>query len=181
MKNLGSAKYYALAFYPFIEERFEEIIDKMKGISALLISEGNIAKFLNHPAFSYAKKMEVASNIFKSYADSQIDRLLFVLIRKQKIVILSSILDELKKLHAKYQGIEAVTISSSQELSDEDKKSLLSKISTSVNKKVFAEYIIDKKLISGLIIKVGDRKIDYSLKGKLKGLKEMVANIHLAQ
>ena len=175
MKSLSLAKCYALAYYPFIEQQFDEMVIRLEMICSLLSQDKGLSVFVNHPGFTYEKKTETLKNILSDNSDKEIERLLALLVKKRKILILAEILEELKNLHARNQDIERVIIKSSDELSEDEKKNLIFKISTSINKKVFAEYIIDKKLISGLVIKVADRKIDYSLRGKLNGLKELLA------
>lgn len=67
---------------------------------------------------------------------------------------------------------EKVVVFSSIKLSDFEKKLIKSKFSTISFQK--AEYRIDENLIAGIIITVGSRVIDLSLKGSLTNLKHII-------
>ena len=81
------------------------------------------------------------------------------------------IFDELYKEEAKRS--KAVIISA-VELDDEAKRKLLDKLRSISGHTVEAEYRIDRSLIGGLIVEMDGRRIDGSLKKRLKEIKEVM-------
>ena len=70
------------------------------------------------------------------------------------------------------EGIGSASVASAVELSAEQKKKVESKLlSTTKYKKINVEYKVDPGLIGGLVIKVGDKMVDSSIKTALKSLK----------
>jgi F-type H+-transporting ATPase subunit delta len=53
---------------------------------------------------------------------------------------------------------------------------LANTLEASTGKKVHLNYTTDKNILGGMVITIGDRKIDYSLRTKLNGLRRVLAS-----
>lgn len=68
---------------------------------------------------------------------------------------------------------QKVIITSSYDLTKSDKSFILANIPFLFRKTDF-EYRLDRKLLGGIIIKIGSKLIDLSLKGKIANLKQKI-------
>jgi F-type H+-transporting ATPase subunit delta len=62
------------------------------------------------------------------------------------------------------------------EISEALQQKLAVALEASTGKKVRLNYTTDKDILGGMIISIGDRKIDYSLRTKLDGLRRVLAS-----
>jgi F-type H+-transporting ATPase subunit delta len=72
-------------------------------------------------------------------------------------------------------GILAVNVASRLALSVKEKTALRNKLEDQLNKKVTLDFLIDKKITGGIIIKYEDKTIDGSVEGMLSAFLESVA------
>ena len=62
-------------------------------------------------------------------------------------------------------------ITSAEELNDEQRKNIKEQLKNTLGEKLSLKFIIDKKIIGGLVVKVGSKMIDTSLANKINKLK----------
>ncbi len=121
----------------------------------------------------YAQALfELVYNKDKKEIDMVLNNFIDFLIKKNHLVKIDKIIKEFNKIWDKNNGIVNATIITAQELDQKTEQSLqnyIKKISAAQRLKL--KKIINKDLISGVIIKYGDRILDESLKTKLDNLK----------
>ena len=72
-----------------------------------------------------------------------------------------------------YKKIGIAYVSSAVELSDKQREAVLNKLLTTTSYKEFQmHYSIDESLIGGMVIRIGDRVVDSSVKTKLDQMSE---------
>ena len=62
-------------------------------------------------------------------------------------------------------------ITSAEELNDEQRKNIKEQLKSTLGKKLSLNFIVDKKIIGGLVVKIGSKMIDTSLANKINKLK----------
>ena len=71
-----------------------------------------------------------------------------------------------------YKKIETATVTTSVQIDDQTRNEILSYISKHGNKNIELTEIIDKNIIGGTIIKMGDKQLDTSISRTIKELKQ---------
>ncbi|OGS18649.1 MAG: ATP synthase F1 subunit delta [Elusimicrobia bacterium RIFOXYA2_FULL_40_6] len=174
MKDIFVSKYYARAFYPVLEKKLPNTLDVFDAIVGVLETNPDVNKFLEHPLFSIEEKKQLLFKSFKTRLLPDMEECLTVLIKKGKISLLRDILEELKKLQQGKENVQEISVESSWELSEKEKKDLEAKLKSFTGRKVIVQYDLNEELIGGLVVKIDDQVIDNSLKAKLNGLKELI-------
>ena len=90
--------------------------------------------------------------------------------RRERLIteIAQSFIDQLKEL----RGIFPISITSAIPLDLKTKEVIVSKISSSIKGKLEVEELIDKNLVGGFIVRMGDKQIDASVASQLNRLKQ---------
>ena len=83
---------------------------------------------------------------------------------------LFSIVSEFKKINMQKRGDILADVISAENLSDDQKKGINTKLKSILGEKLLLNFNVDKKIIGGLIVKVGSKMIDSSLKSKFNKL-----------
>ena len=78
---------------------------------------------------------------------------------------------EFERLVAREQGRLEVELTTAIELSDKDAKTIVGQIEKASGKKVEATRKVDPELIGGLVLQVGTRMVDASVRGRLERLR----------
>ena len=86
-----------------------------------------------------------------------------------------SILEEFEKLCDLVDGVERAIVRTAYPVKKEHRQKLQDKIERMTGKRVSLEYRLDPGIIGGIVIDVGDRRIDNSVQTRLTQLEEAVS------
>ena len=170
-KQLKIASRYALALCSLGNSN--ELLTELHSVSEILKTSNDLNSFLLNPIISVSDKKEVLEKVFCDYSQN-LKNSLFVLVEKNRFSYFESIVEEFKHLLDEKNNVKQVEIISAVELLDDEKNNLIDKLNRKLNCSVRASYSIDESILAGLVIKIGDKVIDNSLKTKFAGLKRQL-------
>jgi len=167
---------YALAFMNLAQQ--QDLYDKFDSDLDLVKQTVNANKdlkdFFEHPLIQANDKKEVVETIFKEHVSVYTMNLIKLLIDKNRIFILAILADHYKALLNKKRNISTAQIITAIEIDEETKNRVKEKLQSVFNKTIEIETHIDKKIIAGMIVKIGDKIIDGSIKTKFENMKKQV-------
>ena len=168
---------YALALFELADENSEvENIEK-KIISLLEICQKNpeFHFFLKNPTYQIDLQKKIITEISDLMNFSKtLKNFLQLIIFKRRIYFLDKILEKFIKLSSKKKGNIDAILTSSKDLTNDDKNSISDQISKAIKSNINFSYKTDKSLISGVKIQVGSLMIDNSVSNKLKRIKQLI-------
>ncbi|KOA18356.1 ATP synthase subunit delta, sodium ion specific [Clostridium homopropionicum DSM 5847] len=169
---------YALALYQIGEKngKIEEYITDLEEIVNLIKTNEELSKVIHHPQITTSRKKKIFTEIFQDKVDESLLNFLLILIQKDRIEYLEEKLNEIKKIHLEKQNIIKVISKTVIPLTENERTDLIEKLETKYKKKVLLEEQIDKSLIGGVYIRVGDEVIDGTIKAKFDEIKKRVIN-----
>lgn len=170
------AQRYARAIYSFAEEKNKviEAYDLLKFTTKTYEREESLRIFLESPLITLEEKKDLVAKILINYQeeDEEIENIIFYLIEKGRISFLRKILNEFLKIHYKKMKIVDVKGIFTRRLTDEEYQTLKANLEKRTGKEVNLDIIIDKKILGGGILKIGNQVIDGSLRKDLNILKQ---------
>lgn len=181
MAKLVKAAYGDALFELAVEEnKADVLLEEAQAILKVFSENGELVKFLNHPKIETTKKQEVIENIFKQFVSGDMIGFLTLVVSKGRYNdipdILSYFIDKVKE----YKHIGVAYVTSASELSDRQKEEVEAKLLKTTGYKSFdMNYLVDKELIGGMVIRIGDRVVDSSIKTKLSELTKELLKIQL--
>ncbi|MCR3758385.1 F0F1 ATP synthase subunit delta [Clostridium felsineum] len=167
---------YALALYEVGEERqkLEEYINDFNDIVGLLKTNQDVIQVVNHPQVSTSEKKKIFMEIFKGKIDEKLLNFLLLLIEKKRIHDAEGILSQLNIISLEKHNKVIADVKTVIPLTEVEKTTLTSKLSAKYNKTVILKEIIDKSIIGGVYVRVGDDVIDGTVKFKLDSMKKLM-------
>ncbi|SHE67622.1 F0F1 ATP synthase subunit delta [Clostridium fallax] len=167
---------YALALYQAAEEKgkVEEYLQDLREICDLIDNNKDFYEVIKHPQISTKKKKKTFVEIFKGKIDDELLSFLIILIEKDRILYLREKLDQMEKIHLDRNNTLVANIKSVIPLTDEELSKLKSKLEAKYDKKIILEQEIDKSIIGGLYVRVGNDVIDGTIKSKLDEMKALM-------
>ncbi|MDH5367378.1 MAG: ATP synthase F1 subunit delta [Cyclobacteriaceae bacterium] len=174
MSDFRAASRYAKSLLELADEKgvLEEVQKDMLLLSSVCKTNRDFSLMLINPIVKHRKKREILEAIFKGKVNKVTISIFDIITRKNREAILPSIATEFNKQYNIKKGIEVAKVITTVPLDAKLKKefeNIVSKISKS--KTVQLEEVVDKNIIGGFVLKLGDRQIDDSIKTKLNELK----------
>jgi F-type H+-transporting ATPase subunit delta len=175
------ARKYASALF-FSSKRIqqvERISADLETVYDLLKKLPRLKSFLESPQILEKEKEELIAASFKGRISEALYSFLLLVLSKHRIPYLLPMAEEFKRLVKEDQGIMSARLISARQMESslhEQIKVELEKIS---GKRVELETQIDPNLMGGMIIILGDRIIDRSIRYQLSQLKEQMSAIRV--
>ena len=172
MYEADIAKRYAEAVYGVAKEKdkVKEIYDMLNSLMELYINDSEFRNFMLHPLIENSEKKDFLGKIFTD-ADDITMNIIDYLVDKDRIEIIRYIVSEYLKLYyLENNEVEVIGIFS-KELSEEQFDLLKSKLEKKVGKKIILKIEVNKDIIGGGIVKMGDQIIDGSIKRQIENIK----------
>ena len=169
-------KRYALALYQVGEEKnkVEEYLTDLREICDLIYNNKDFYEVIKHPQISTKKKKETFISIFKSRIDEQLLSFLLILIEKDRILFLREKLNEMEKIHREKNNTLLALVKTAVPLLDTEMAELKKKLEDKYNKKIIITAEVDKSLLGGVYVRVGNDVIDGSVKSRLEEMKDLM-------
>jgi F-type H+-transporting ATPase subunit delta len=173
----GSAKRYAQAVFEIArdEGRFSEWLSNLMEMVAAL-EDTNLFPLLSNPKVSLLQKKEVLREAFRDI-DPKALNLLYLLTSRNQVELLKEIKAECERLVDEYCGRERAEVITALPLSKRGQKEIIERLSGLREKEIRAEFRIDPDVLGGMVIKVGDKLIDGSVKEKLIRLRKEIVEV----
>ncbi len=165
---------YASALYDLAAEK--KIVDLVLEDLAFLqkcTQENKDLKLLaKSPLITSSDKLNIFEKILsKRKTDNLTNTFLKVISRNKRFAKLSSIISQFMNINSQKRGDVLADVTSADELSDNQKNGIRDQLKQTLGKKLSLNFNVDKKIIGGLIVKVGSKMVDSSLVTKINKLK----------
>jgi len=182
-QNSKAAKRYAKALlsYAIEQKELETVAEEMKLIAATCATSPDLVTLLKSPVVKSKKKRKILAEIFVGKIGTTTLNFLKLVTRKKREDQLPEIANAFQRVYREHQGIVTAEIATAVPLNDEGRKKALA-IITHLYDNVELTEKVDKTMIGGFIIRVGDKQYDESVSRKLNSLRrEFSRNPYISQ
>ncbi|MEQ8423371.1 MAG: ATP synthase F1 subunit delta [Cyclobacteriaceae bacterium] len=174
MSDYRAASRYVRSLLGLSQEQgaLEEVHKDMQLIARVCDESFDLVTLLRSPIIKHDKKKAILEEIFKGKVHNLTMAIIDIVTRKNREALLPSIAREFHNAYNDFKGIQKASITTTFELDKELRKEIGEIVKKLGDKKnIELEEKVDKDLIGGFILNVGDKQIDASLSNKLKALK----------
>ena len=168
------ARPYAAALYDLAqgEKSVDAVEAGLVSIARLAGESADFERFLRSPVISAdANAQAVDSILGKSRVHPTVANFVKVVARNGRLFALPTIIKSFRALAAEGRGEVAAEVTSASPLTKSQLADLARTLKGQIGKTVTLNEHVDPSLIGGLVVKVGSRMIDSSLKTKLTAMK----------
>lgn len=158
------------------EEEFLILSRQLLDFQNLLSTQKDLKKILASAFLPTSKKIEIAKEVLANVSlEAKASRFILLLVEKNRLELLPSILEFLPILWNEEKGISTFEVSSVVPLTDIQKRRLEEELESLEKNPVSLNYKINPSLIGGLSIRKGNIIYDVSIQGNLLRLKEIIS------
>jgi F-type H+-transporting ATPase subunit delta len=170
----GVAGRYASALFELANEqnRLDEVDADLGKFRTLLDKSGDLKRLVKSPAFA-AEEQQRALGAVMDWASigATTGNFLKVVARNRRLFAAEDMIDTFRGLLARHRGEVAAEVQSAVALTDAQLAALKAKLKSTFGKDVRLDAKVDPSLLGGLVVKIGSRMFDSSLRTKLGNLK----------
>lgn len=170
----GIAERYAGSLYELAVQ--SSAVDKVEAdlsrFEALLSESDDLARMIKSPVFSAEEQFKAIVAIAdKSGISGLVGNFLRVVAQNRRLFAVPSMIKAFRAIAAEARGEVSADVTSAHPLSAAQQDELKATLKGVTGKDVAINAIVDPSLLGGLVVKVGSRQIDTSLRTKLNSLK----------
>jgi F-type H+-transporting ATPase subunit delta len=177
----GIAGRYATALFMLAkEERQLKVLQKdLEKLSELMSKSADFRNLIGSPIYKREEQVRAVSEVAKKIKLQQsTEKLLKLMVKKGRVSIMPRLLSDIGTLLENERDEIGFEVVSAERLSKEQSDKLEKTISQVIDKKAKISARIDKSLIGGMIVKIGSRMIDTTIKSKLVKLKNIMKEVN---
>lgn len=178
MAELVSKTYSEALFEVALEEdKIDLFLDEINFVADSLKEFPEFQELIKSPTITKGEKKDIVKEVYGGKLSQEMLNFLMIIIDKSRAGFIEGMRDVFVDKVNDHKGIvEAVAITAVP-LSDEDKNKLVAKLEQVTGKTVKLSNEIDKSILGGVMVKIGDKVIDGTLKGKLDNIKDELSQI----
>lgn len=176
----GMAGRYATALFELAIEskKLKAVEADLKSFKSMLDSSDDLKRLVRSPVFSSDQQQDAIAAIAKKAKLSGITANFLALIaRNRRLFAVDDMIRAFNALTAAHRGEVTADVTSATKLSAEQTKALKASLKSALGQDVQLTASVDPALIGGLVVKVGSRMIDTSLRTKLDNLQYAVKEV----
>ena len=177
MLNIQLATKYSRAIFELAQEE-NKLDDYAKDLSQVqedVFSLPEAVKFFQNPLIPQQAKKDLLAKAFDKEISPDVFNFLMLLVDKNRIGIFNEIYEIFNGLKNQAQGILVADVITAFPLTKTQETQLNKKLASVTGKKIQIRKHEDKSILGGVIVTIGDKRIDGSAAGRLRALKGTLA------
>lgn len=169
----GLAERYAAALFELADERrtLDEVAADLRQLQAMLQASGDFLRLIRSPVLSRSEQAKAIGALAERAGLSSLVRnFLGVIAGNRRLFAIPAIIEAFLHKLATRRGEVNAQVTAAQRLSEAQLAALNEQLRRSIGSRVAVDVHVDPGLIGGMIVRVGSRMVDGSVKGKLQRL-----------
>ena len=173
MQEITVARNYAEALFELAlaDGDPESYRDALSRFAAIAEEEADFRLFLETPLLEPSVKKRVIGEVFKGRIPDRLLHFLYIVIDKRRARVLPGIAHEFASLVDEHYGRLLVEITTAAEPDEKLRTDLRERLGSLLEREVIPRYRVNPRIIGGIIVRVGDRIMDGSVRHRLQMLR----------
>ena len=143
-------------------------------MAASLAGDQQALDVLANPAIPIEQRTTALDQMLGDRTSEGARNLIRLLLRRGRIEDVSRVAAEFRRLDDERQGITHATATSATELTPDEVRQLTERLEQSTGGRIALDVEVDPSLLGGIVVRVGDRLIDGSVRGRLERLRNQL-------
>ena len=181
MAKLVSKTYGEALFELATEEHIlEDMTQEVTAVKDVFAQNPELVKLLNHPKIGKEEKLQVVENVFKGRISDYLVGFLLLVVQKDRYQELPGIFTYFLEQVKRINKIGVAEVTSAVPLSDAQREQVQKRLLETTDFESFEmQFQVDPSLIGGMVIRVGDRVVDSSIRTRLDTMAKELSAVQL--
>jgi F-type H+-transporting ATPase subunit delta len=170
----GVSGRYATALFDLArdENSIDAVLVDLDQFNSMLEQSTDLQRLVRSPVFSAEIQLSALTAILNQAEITGIcANFLKVLTANRRLFVVADVIRAFRALVARYKGEASADVTVAEALNDKNLDALKSALKSVTGKDVTLNVKVDPAIIAGLVVKLGSRMIDSSLRTKLNSIK----------
>ena len=167
----GLATRYATALFELAveEKNLDAVASDLASLQEMLLDSDALQRLVKSPVLSREEQVRaMAAILSQGKAADLTSHFVGLLAERRRLFVLSAVIDRFNQMLAAHRGEISAQVISAQTLSDKRLDAIRNTLSKVLDGDVAIDAQIDEGLIGGLVVRVGSRMVDASLRSKIQ-------------
>ncbi len=173
-RDSGARRYAEAAFEVGLRDGTVDRWRSELDAAAAVIGDERAIGTLANPAIPIDQRSRAVAALLEGSASIPVQNLIQLLLRRGRIEELSRVVAEFRRLDDRRNGITHATATSAAPLTPDEVQALTARLEQSTGGTIVLDVQVDPSLLGGLVVRVGDRLIDGSVRGRLERLRNQL-------
>ncbi|MEL7348812.1 MAG: F0F1 ATP synthase subunit delta [Pseudomonadota bacterium] len=173
MSNAGVAERYATALFDLALQRnaIESVETDVNALASAIDDSDDLKTMLESPLFSREAQGKAIAALGQAMGLGVLTaNTLAVMAAKRRLFVTRDMLTLFRRRVAEYRGEITAEVVAARPLSDQQQGALAERLKTATGRDVKLDITVDDSIIGGLVVRVGSRMIDTSIRSQLTRL-----------
>jgi len=169
----GLAVRYATALYALAEDNkvIDQVADDLNALQSMLADSEDLRRFIASPVVNRDDHLQgILALADKAEVCDQTRKFLGLVAQKRRLFALPGMIKAFQRQLAKRRGETAAEVIAARPLSERQMADVAARLRQVVGNDVTVNASVDPDLLGGMVIRVGSRMVDASLRSKLQRL-----------
>jgi F-type H+-transporting ATPase subunit delta len=144
--------------------------------SAARLGDEVVMSTLADPAIPVDQRSVAVAGLLEHTASRPVQNLIQLLLRRGRIEDLPRVAVEFRRLDDRRLGITHATATSATALTPDEVQAITARLEQSTGGRIALDTRVDPSILGGLVVRVGDRLIDGSVRGRLERLRNQLTS-----
>lgn len=171
---------YASALFDLAKEAgsLDKVAGELRIFQGMLDGSPELTRLVRSPVFSADEQTRALGAVLaKSGVTGLTANFLGLIAKNRRLFIVSDVIKGYRSLLARHKGEVEAEITSAAPLSESQLTALRASLKASLGKDVAVSARVEPSLLGGLVVKVGSRMVDSSIRTKLNSLKNAMKEV----
>jgi F-type H+-transporting ATPase subunit delta len=173
-RDSGARRYAEAAFQVAMRDGTLDAWRRELDGAAEVVGDKRVVAILANPAIPTERRAAVLTKLLGDRVSGPVQNLIQLLLRRGRIEQLPRVAAEFRRLDDERQGITHATATSAAPLTPDEVRALTARLEQSTGGRIALDVEVDPSLLGGLVVRVGDRMIDGSVRGRLERLRNQL-------
>ena len=173
MGQAGLAERYAAALYELADEgkALDRVAGDLRALAKLIVDSADLLRMIRSPVLDRRDQGRAIKAVLDAMgADALTQKFLGLVAQNRRLFALPAMIRAYLATLAHRRGEIAAEVASAGKLTPAQEQAVTSALRQAMGAKVTVETRVDPSLLGGLVVRVGSRMVDSSLKTKLQKL-----------
>ncbi|MEQ6248853.1 F0F1 ATP synthase subunit delta [Sulfitobacter sp. HNIBRBA3233] len=178
--STGIAERYATAVYELANDakKVKDIEGDLVVLHDAMSDSADFRDLIHSPIYSRDQQKAAIGALSKKMKLSEImSNTLSLMAQKRRLFVLPQLVQSLREIIAEAKGEVTADVTSAKALTKAQADKLAKSLKASTGKTVTLQQTVDESLIGGLVVKVGSKMIDTSIRSKLNSLQNAMKEV----
>lgn len=176
----GISGRYASALFDLARDqgKLDDVAGDLAAIDAMIVGSADMARLVRSPVISREDQGRAMGAVLEAAETGDLVRRFVGLVAKnRRLFVLRDMVAAFQTLLADHRGQATARVTSARPLTDEQVTRIKTQLAGMVDQEVALSTDVDESLLGGLVVRIGSRMVDSSLRTKLQRMQTAMKEV----